>query len=201
MAEATAINKDFEDIEDEESLFKELEEEDDHETYQFRERRFQEIQEEFERRQNMAENDHGTYAEISTEKELMKLTTTSKYVVVHFFHKDFRRCDIMDNHLKGLAETHYQTKFCKINVENAPFLVEKMHIRVLPCVMTFIDGIAQSKLVGFDDLGGTDSFSTALLEFKLSNAGVIKKKESGIQYAAKSKSLYQNNEDSDDYDE
>jgi hypothetical protein len=27
------------------------------------------------------------------------------------------------------------------------------------------------RLVGFDDLGGTDSFSTALLEFKLSNAG------------------------------
>jgi hypothetical protein len=51
----------------------------------------------------MAENDHGTYAEISTEKELMKLTTTSKYVVVHFFHKDFRRCDIMDNHLKVLC--------------------------------------------------------------------------------------------------
>lgn len=34
-------------MEDEESLFKELEEEDDHETYQFRERRFQEIQDEY----------------------------------------------------------------------------------------------------------------------------------------------------------
>lgn len=119
------------------------------------------------RRQNMLENEHGSFVELSTEKELMKLTTTSRYVVVHFFHKDFRRCDIMDKHLKvayawpasvggwgnwfecipfqSLAEEHYQTKFCKINVENAPFLVEKMHIRVLPCVMTFIDGIAQSK--------------------------------------------------------
>ncbi|CAO3665144.1 unnamed protein product [Umbelopsis vinacea] len=200
MAE-TAFDKNLEDVEDEESLFKELEEEDDHETYQFRERRFQEIQDELSRRQNMLENEHGSFVELSTEKELMKLTTTSRYVVVHFFHKDFRRCDIMDKHLKSLAEEHYQTKFCKINVENAPFLVEKMHIRVLPCVMTFIDGIAQSKLVGFDDLGGTDSFSTALLEFKLSNAGVIKKNDNGIQYATKSKSLYQNNDDSDDYDE
>lgn len=48
----------------------------------------------------MIENDHGAYEEISTEKEVMKLTTTSKYVVVHFFHKDFRRCDIMDKHLR-----------------------------------------------------------------------------------------------------
>ncbi|CAO3672493.1 unnamed protein product [Umbelopsis ramanniana] len=191
----------LEEIEDEESLFRELEEEDDHETSQFRERRFQEIQAEVERRQNMIENDHGAYEEISTEKEVMKLTTTSKYVVVHFFHKDFRRCDIMDKHLRELALEHYQTKFCKINVENAPFLVEKMHIQVLPCVMAFIDGIAQSKLVGFDELGGTDGFSTALLEFKLSNAGVIKKKETGIQFASKSKSLYQNDDDSDDYDE
>ncbi|KAH8552698.1 thioredoxin-like protein [Umbelopsis sp. PMI_123] len=196
-----ANHQSLEDVEDEDALFKELEEEDDQETSQFRERRFQEIQAEVARRQNMIENDHGTYEEISKEKEVMKLTTSSKYVVVHFFHKDFRRCDIMDKHLQTLAQTHYQTKFCKVNVENAPFLVEKMHIQVLPCVMTFIDGIAQSKLVGFDELGGTDGFSTALLEFKLANAGVIKKKETGIQFASKSKSLYQNDDDSDDYDE
>jgi hypothetical protein len=48
----------------------------------------------------MLENEHGSFVELSTEKELMKLTTTSRYVVVHFFHKDFRRCDIMDKHLK-----------------------------------------------------------------------------------------------------
>jgi hypothetical protein len=35
------------DVDDEESLFKELEEEDDQETYQFREQRFQEIQQEY----------------------------------------------------------------------------------------------------------------------------------------------------------
>ncbi|KAJ2956638.1 hypothetical protein NQZ79_g7550 [Umbelopsis isabellina] len=191
----------IEDVEDEESLFKELEEEDDHETYQFREQRFQEMQQELSRRQHMIENEHGSYEEIAKEKDVMKLTTTSKYVVVHFCHKDFRRCDIMDKHLKVLAEEHYQTKFCKINVENAPFLVEKMHIQVLPCVMTFIDGIAQTKLVGFDDLGGTDSFSTALLEFKLANAGVVKKKENEIQYASKSKSLYQDDDSEEDYDE
>lgn len=39
----------LEEIEDEESLFRELEEEDDHETSQFRERRFQEIQAEYDR--------------------------------------------------------------------------------------------------------------------------------------------------------
>jgi hypothetical protein len=42
----------LEDVEDEDALFKELEEEDDQETSQFRERRFQEIQAEYDLHQH-----------------------------------------------------------------------------------------------------------------------------------------------------
>jgi thioredoxin-like negative regulator of GroEL len=66
-------------------------------------------------------------------------------MVGHFFHKDFRRCKIMDGHLQTLADKYTDTRFVKINVDNAPFLVEKLQVRVLPCVMGWVDGFIKAK--------------------------------------------------------
>ncbi|KAI9311915.1 thioredoxin-like protein [Dichotomocladium elegans] len=200
---APTSQRDLEDLTDDEALFKELEQEDDDDIAIMRERRIKEIQLELERRNAMQENDHGSYKEIKNEKDFMNITTSTKYVVGHFFHPDFRRCQIMDKHMEGLAKKHYQTRFIKIDVANAPFLVEKLQIRVLPCVMAWLDGYAQIKIVGFDELGGTDGFSTALLELKLMNAGVIRKKiDEGVP--ATKGSIFQSNtkqdEDDSDYD-
>jgi hypothetical protein len=70
-----------------------------------------------------------------------------------------------------LAEKHYQTKFVKVDVENVPFLVISLKIQVLPCLIAFIDGIGVDRIVGFDDLGNTDNFSTARLEYRLIQTG------------------------------
>lgn len=43
---------------------------------------------------------------------------------------------------KKLAVKHHKTRFVKIDVENAPFLVDKLQIKVLPCVMSFVQGLA-----------------------------------------------------------
>ncbi|RUP42659.1 thioredoxin-like protein [Jimgerdemannia flammicorona] len=137
----TQTAADHEDLDDE-ALFEELEKEDDSETAFFREQRLEELKAEVTRRTQMRENEHGVYSEVMKEKTLMELTTTTERIVVHFFHKDFRRCDIMDKHLNELARTHFQTKFCKINVENAKFLVEKLKVQILPCVIAFINAIA-----------------------------------------------------------
>jgi hypothetical protein len=48
------------------------------------------------------------------------------------------------------------------------------------------------RIVGFDDLGSTDSFQTAALELKLIHAGVVKKKEETIQKVQKS--IFQSND-------
>lgn len=48
------------------------------------------------------------------------------------------------------------------------------------------------RIVGFDDLGSTDSFQTAALELKLLHAGVIKKKEDNTQTVKKS--IFQSND-------
>ena len=68
---------------------------------------------------------HGQYNQIS-EEEFLPLVTKSKFVVVHFFHKDFERCKIMDHHLNIIAKTHTETKFSSIDAEKCPFFVTKL---------------------------------------------------------------------------
>ncbi|KAL3213951.1 hypothetical protein MRX96_007350 [Rhipicephalus microplus] len=50
-------------------------------------------------------------------------------VVVHFFRESTFRCKIVDKHLAILAQKHVETRFCKISVDRAPFLCDRMKIR------------------------------------------------------------------------
>ena len=48
---------------------------------------------------------------------------------------------------KALARQYPNTRFIKIFVENANFLVERLKIRVLPCVVCFVDAVTVDKCV------------------------------------------------------
>ncbi|CAG8648769.1 9805_t:CDS:2, partial [Funneliformis mosseae] len=171
----TETNNKSDEIEDDE-LFEQLES-DDFALASFREQRMEQLKQEMTKLQEMRQNDHGSYVEIATEKEVLNISTNTKLCVVHFFHKEFRRCQIVDKHISAIAHRHFKTKFVKINVENCPFLVEKLNIQILPCIIVFVDGISVDRIVGFDELGNTDNFTTAILEFRLSQSGVITKLE------------------------
>jgi hypothetical protein len=86
--------------------------------------------------------------------------------VIHFYHSNFRRCEIMDKHLavlevylitltvpadsdclQRLAPKYFATRFIRVFVENVPWLVEKLAIKVLPCVVCFADGVSKDRLV------------------------------------------------------
>jgi thioredoxin-like negative regulator of GroEL len=86
----------------------------------------------------------------------------------------------MDKHLEQLAPLHQSTAFFKILVEDAPFLVEKLGVKVLPCVVCFVDGVSKDRLVGFEELGNKDSFASKALEFRLQSAGVLQVQEQSI---------------------
>ncbi|RIB22522.1 thioredoxin-like protein [Gigaspora rosea] len=193
---------DLRDEDDEEKLFEELENDDDFMIANLREQRMEQLKQEMTKLQEMRQNEHGSYTEITDEKEILKITTTTKQCVVHFFHKEFRRCQIMDKHLTTIATRQFKTRFVKINVENAPFLVEKLSIQVLPCVISFIDGISVDRIIGFDDLGNTDSFTTAVLELRLSQSGVITKQETPKKQERKTIFGFAdvNNDDDDEWD-
>ncbi|KAI9832520.1 MAG: hypothetical protein M1819_004309 [Sarea resinae] len=140
----------------------------------FREQRMQQLSSELSRARAMRNQSHGIYSEIKEEKALMEITTETKLCVVHFFKPDFNRCRIMDGHLEELAPKHFDTRFLRINVDNAPFLVTKLKIQVLPCVLSFIDGVGVDRIVGFEGLGyNTDDFTTRELEARLLKDGVL----------------------------
>jgi hypothetical protein len=79
-------------------------------------------------------------------------------------------------------------------VENVPFLVEKLGLKVLPCVVSFIKGVSKDRyaqwlankrilcpeesdfarrIIGFEELGNVDGFSTATLELRLLHIGLV----------------------------
>ncbi|KAK6173898.1 hypothetical protein SNE40_017272 [Patella caerulea] len=116
---------------------------------------------------------HGEYTEISNEKEFFDECKKSKKVVCHFYRDSTFRCKIVDKHLYILAPKHLETRFLKLNAEKAPFLVERLRIKVLPTICVAKDGKTTDYIVGFDDLGGKDDFSTEMLEWRLGNAQAI----------------------------
>ncbi|KAJ4987428.1 hypothetical protein SVAN01_07028 [Stagonosporopsis vannaccii] len=157
---------------DEDDLIAQLE--DDSELDAFRAQRIQQLHDEFDRARRLKASEHGTYSEIKDEKALMDITTSTKNCVVHFFKPDFNRCRIMDTHLESLAPSHYEARILKINVDNCPFLVTRLGVQVLPCVIAFIDGIGADRIIGFEGLGRTpDNFTVRDLEARLIRAGVF----------------------------
>ncbi|KAJ3550048.1 hypothetical protein NMY22_g646 [Coprinellus aureogranulatus] len=189
------------DEDDEDAIFAELEEEIENDSnYSIREQAMSILKDEMHRVKDLQANQHGTYGEISDEKEVIRITAREKRCVVHFYHSNFKRCEIMDKHLARLAPKYFSTRFFRVFVENIPWLVEKLQIKVLPCVVAFINGITADRLVGFEELGNVDSFDTAALELRLSQSGVIEKAASnhtGPLYKVASK---KSNEDDDEFD-
>ena len=80
----------------------------------------------------------------------------------------------MVNLKQTLAPLHVETRFLRINVTNATFLVTKLNVQILPCVISFIDGMGKDRIIGFEGLGrGTDRFNSGDLEYRLLDAGVL----------------------------
>jgi len=131
------------------------------------------LREEAERRSEMEKKGHGTYDDV-VEGDFLEIVTKTPSVVAHFYHADFERCKVIDKHLAILARKYFDTRFIKISAPEAPFFVEKLNVRMLPCLICFSNGVAGRRLVGFDELGGKDDFQTVLLEDILKSCSAVK---------------------------
>lgn len=141
--------------------------------------RIKEMKAEAMRRQEQARKGHGSYNEVE-EKRFLEEVTTTKHVVCHFFHPDFIRCKVVDKHMNAVCRKYPDTKFIKVNATEAPFFITKLQIQVLPCIVMFRGGIAIDRIVGFEELGGTDDFSQLRLEKRLADKQVITYKRDDI---------------------
>jgi len=173
-------DQDHDDEDDDEALFAELEAELENDSNaMMREHGLQVLRQEMDRVKDMQANEHGRYTEMTNEKDIIRASGKEPRCVIHFYHTNFKRCEIMDKHLAKLAPKYFATRFIRVFVENVPWLVEKLMIKVLPCVLCFIDGVSKDRLIGFEELGNNDAFDTATLELRLSICGVIEKAAPG----------------------
>lgn len=129
-----------------------------------RERRLADMKKKAKEAEELRVFGHGEYADISDEKEFFAASKKSRKMVVHFYRPSTWRCQIIDKHMSLLAHKHVLTRFVKVNVEKTPFLAERLRIMMLPTVMIIIDGKTDHSIVGFDELGGTDDFTTEQFE-------------------------------------
>jgi hypothetical protein len=169
---------------DEDALFEALEEEDDS---AYRERRMEQLHSELAsakeallRTSSETNPTQALYPTLPNDQSLLDLTTNNSRCVIHFAHPDFVRCSVMDEHMRVLASRHYEVRFARVDVRSCPFVVEKLNIRVLPCVVGFIDSLGKDRIVGFEGLGslnrrrdGADEIQTADLEKRLLKSGVL----------------------------
>ncbi|CAB9526647.1 Thioredoxin domain-containing protein 9 [Seminavis robusta] len=120
---------------------------------------------------------HGQYRTISQDEFLPECTGSSEWVAIHFFHKEFQKCLVMDHHLQRMARAHVTCKFLRIDAEKAPFFISKLNIRTLPTVIVFQHGKAVGRLVGFEGLVSvtekSDNFPTYKLQQWLATTGAI----------------------------
>ena len=138
-----------------------------------REKRKQQMVKHQEERKKNERNGHGRYMELSDQKEFFSAGQASKQVVCHFYRGATWRCQIVDRHLGDLAPAHLETRFVKIDAEKSPYLVEKLGIVMLPSILCIKDGKIAHTVVGFDEFGGTDDFSSDVLAYVLSQHEVL----------------------------
>jgi len=121
---------------------------------------------------------HGRYGEICQD-DFLNDVLKSKNTLVHFYHKDFENCKVIDHHLAILAPKHVECKMMRLDADKAPFFVQKLQVQVMPTIVVFKDGLAIGRLVGFDGLteglapGHENEFKTDALERWLAMAGCI----------------------------
>lgn len=116
---------------------------------------------------------HGTYTEIGDEADFFRECKQSRLVCLQMYRPSTWRCELVDKHLNKLAQDHLECRFLKINAEKIPFLVERLRIMVIPTLVLVIAGKVAHQVVGFDELGGTDDFTTEKLASVLHQHKVI----------------------------
>merc|ERR1712178_207127 len=145
---------------------KKLLQDDDDDLEALRARRRQQMKEAHDKRLKYQALGHGSYDEIE-EEAFLKTVTASPRCVVHFYHKQFEKCKIIDMHMRNCAKKFFGTRFVKLDAEKAPFFVEKLAIKTLPCAVVFNDGVAKGKQLGFDGLDGGEEFQTVQLAWRI----------------------------------
>eukprot|EP00501_MAST-03F_sp_TOSAG23-6_P001675 GSMAST32.ASY1.ANO1.1745.1 assembled CDS len=115
-------------------------------------------------KQQRRKQGYGDYREI-IESEFLQEACNAEFVAVHFYHREFVRCKVMDKHLERISRAHDTVKILKLNAEKAPFFVNKLGIKILPTVIMFKNGVSCDRITGFERVLGDDK-CTSMFQFQ-----------------------------------
>ncbi|KAK6200915.1 thioredoxin-like protein [Scheffersomyces amazonensis] len=202
-------SSDFEEVDDDE-LLQQLEDESDDILAKYRESRIQQlsgelknIKQSIQNRGNDDEEDLGYVENITNEKKIMEIVLQHPITIVHFYQPNFQKCQLMNKYLNVLAEKHLQLKIIRIKAELAPFLVNKLQIKILPFIIIYKNSIEVDRIVGFEKFNNAvnpsyESFENYLLVRNIINRKSIK---FGLSNGNRlNKSINENDDDDDDDD-
>lgn len=116
---------------------------------------------------------HGDYRDCVDQKQFFEELKKETRAVVHFYRPSNRRCDIVDAHLRVLSRKHVETKFMRVDAERSPFVAERLKIWALPTIVLVKDGKTDHSIIGFDEFGGRDDYTTETMERVLLAHGLV----------------------------
>ena len=128
---------------------------------------------EAEARARIASSPGGGALTTVTEGDVLEACTSTARVVVHFFHPSFSTCALLDRHLTTLAAKHTSVRFLRTPAPDAPFLAVKLRLKVLPALLSFVDGACVGRCSGCDAFGGFATFTAADVERELRRQGGV----------------------------
>lgn len=132
-----------------------------------RRRRLAQLQKAAEERAVWRRNGHGTMHTLTEKDFFARAKGTSRMVVVFFQPGTSRYSSDLNEHIAKLAEHHLETFFANIDANKAPFLCQRLQIRVLPSLLFVKDGEIDRVLMGLDELSKTGKFTTESIEKRL----------------------------------
>ncbi|KAF8285513.1 ATP binding protein-like protein [Trypanosoma cruzi cruzi] len=146
---------------------------DDDELMELRRKRLKALKEMGERRDAWLRKGHGQLQEMADPKDFFNAVEQSERVVLHFMRRSTLRCSILERHLRAIASKHFETRFCYVDVERLPALAERFNVMMLPTLMLIENKKTFHSIIGFDEFGGTDDFSTHTVVKVLSHYGMV----------------------------
>ncbi|KEG08764.1 putative ATP binding protein-like protein [Trypanosoma grayi] len=146
---------------------------DEEELMELRRKRLRGLKEMEARRSAWLKKGHGHLQELTDPKEFFEAVEQSERVVVHFMRRSTSRCSILERHLRTIAMQHFETRFCYVDVERIPSLAERFNVIMLPTLMLIENKKTFYSIIGFDEFGGTDDFSTETVVQVLSHYGML----------------------------
>jgi len=154
-----------------------VDEMDDDDYSRLREKRMKQLKEMQKRKEGWIAKGHGSFTEITDPKDFFNACKSSERVVVHFSRRATERCNIVNSHLRTVAQRHFETRFLQVDVEKLGPLAEQFNVMMLPTIMLVEGGNTFHAIIGFDEFGGVDDFKTDVMEKVLCHYGMINDKD------------------------